>query len=166
MDADSPLMEAGVDSLGAVELRNQLQLVNKSGMSLPSTLIFDHPTARQLALMLTPALSPTAVRSRASADELLWTRAEVSVDGMSVILPRAMSSPLAAERMAACSHNAISEVPTARWELGDGSLLPEPVTCRVRHGGFVWGIELADHVTFSISRAEAAAMDPCQRCCC
>ena len=134
MDADSPLMEAVVDSLGAVELRNQLQLVNKSGMSLPSTLIFDHPTARQLALMLTPALSPTTVSSPGLTDELLCTQAVVSVDGMSVTLPRGSNSPLAAERMAACSHNTISEVPTTRWEVGGGSLLAEPVTrsCETR----------------------------------
>ena len=56
VDADAPLMEAGVDSLGAVELRNQLQGV-ADGQSLPSTLVFDHPTARQLASLLQPKQS-------------------------------------------------------------------------------------------------------------
>ena len=52
VDADAPLLEVGVDSLGAVELRNLLQQATDSGTSLPSTLIFDHPTARQLAAAL------------------------------------------------------------------------------------------------------------------
>lgn len=53
---DEPLMEAGLDSIGAVELRNSV--VSKYGIDLPATISFDQPTVRALAEYLAAMLAP------------------------------------------------------------------------------------------------------------
>jgi len=47
---DKPLRDLGLDSLMAVELRNAL--ARRAGVSLPSTLAFDHPTSAAIARYL------------------------------------------------------------------------------------------------------------------
>jgi acyl carrier protein len=55
--ADQPLMEAGLDSIGAVELRNAVAA--KFGVELAATATLDHPTAAALAAHLVALSSRT-----------------------------------------------------------------------------------------------------------
>ena len=50
---DEPLIAAGLDSLGAVELRNVLQARMPPGIELPATLLFDHPSVEALTSFIT-----------------------------------------------------------------------------------------------------------------
>ena len=60
--ADQPLMEAGLDSLGAVELRAQLERV--TGAELPATVMFDYPSMGAMASFIASLIVPHQVCNR------------------------------------------------------------------------------------------------------
>ncbi|QBI54871.1 type I polyketide synthase [Streptomonospora litoralis] len=69
IDSEQGLLDAGFDSLTAVELRNRLN--KATGLRLPVTLLFDYPTAAAIGEYLCGELLPDPeARARAELDEL------------------------------------------------------------------------------------------------
>ena len=56
VSAEAPLTSAGLDSLRAVELRKAL--AGLTGLELPSTLVFDYPSAQAIAELVAGQLTP------------------------------------------------------------------------------------------------------------
>ena len=68
VDPHVPLMEAGLDSLGAVELRSALS--SAFNVELPATLTFDHPTIAALGRHLAAIAQPMG--DQVLADLTFW----------------------------------------------------------------------------------------------
>ena len=67
---DQEFKELGFDSLGAVEFRNRLK--SATGLKLPTTAVFDHPTPTALAQYLSRALD-TDVACPAEKKKATWS---------------------------------------------------------------------------------------------
>ncbi|MET9558356.1 type I polyketide synthase [Streptomyces sp. NPDC006645] len=156
--------DIGFDSMAAVELRNQMGLA--TGLRLPSTVVFDHPSPQALASYVVSRLAqpkaPAAPRARrgSAADE------PIAIVGMACRYPGGVSSPDDLWRVVSEDVDAVSGFPSNRgWDL-EGLYDPDPEkagTSYTRHGGFLHDADLFDAEFFGMSPREATATDPQQR---
>ena len=106
---DEPLMAAGLDSLGAVELRNTLEA--SMGVELPGTLVFDYPTAQVLSELI---CSLTGSNVDASEPVTRLTDVRLDVDGIPASLSRFISASTLSSRVDNLDH--LHRVPLSRWD--------------------------------------------------
>jgi hypothetical protein len=154
-------------SAGAVELLDRLDTL--TGLSLPTTLVFDRPTPTDVARYLRDALFgdgpgshplPDATQDRSSEDD------PVVIVAMGCRYPGDVNSPDDLWDLVARGGDAISGFPADRgWDL-DALYDPDPDrigTTYTRHGGFLHHAAEFDAGLFGIAPREALAMDPQQR---
>ncbi|MFC5813330.1 type I polyketide synthase, partial [Streptomyces heilongjiangensis] len=170
VDGAYAFKELGFDSVSAVELRNRLTA--RTGLTIPTTVVFDHPTPLALAAHLrllalgrpadgpAPASLTTCMPLPAPDDD------PVVIVSMGCRYPGGIASPDDLWRVVTEGEDVISGLPTDRGWPTTGFYDPDPDhpgTSYVRHGGFLHDAGEFDAAFFGISPREAAAMDPQQR---
>eukprot|EP00439_Symbiodinium_sp_Y106_P082827 s510_g22.t1 len=166
--ADAPLMEQGLDSLAAVELRNRLSRA-LCIPGLPATMVFDYPTASNLASFLKSRMAPPAAAGPGAVPEVPPPAAPEAAPDARPTRPRPTRSlgiGKSVLRAASCievrGQDAVHQVSIERWDMSM-YFGEDPPRSYSRHGSFFDGLELFDADHFGLSASEAAGMGPAQR---
>ncbi|MBL0781749.1 hypothetical protein G6541_33755, partial [Streptomyces albidoflavus] len=145
--------DLGFDSLTAVELRNRL--ASATGLRLPATLVFDHPTPRDLAGFLCAELAGrdgsadtgTSRSGSSAAQPVAVTDEPVAIVGMSCRYPGGVRSPGELWELVASGRDGVGGFPLDRgWQLDASG-----VGGYARTGGFLYDAAEFDAGLFGIS---------------
>ncbi|MEU8193922.1 SDR family NAD(P)-dependent oxidoreductase [Microbispora amethystogenes] len=192
VEAELTFKELGLDSLGAVELRDALAAA--TGLPLPATVTFDHPTPLALSHHLCALSAAGAPAGGTASDARGGATGGIAASGAAAHAPVPSFSPPAAGDRADDEPIALvamagrwpggADTPEKLWDLvldgadavtafpvnrdWDAEALHDPAESRqgtsvTGEGGFLHDADRFDAEFFGISPREAAAMDPQQR---
>ena len=175
VSVDQPLMEAGLDSLSAVELRNELG--DKFGMELPATVMFDYPSIKALAGFIyervaprsSVALVPLSYIDRAALPvEPTKTSSLPTTDvvGISARYPGQTVGTNGFWETIMSAADLQRRVPFDRWDLESVyavDVIPGTMTMNAPFAAFCDNVGYFDAAAFRMSPSEAIGMDPQQR---
>ncbi|MFI1660048.1 SDR family NAD(P)-dependent oxidoreductase, partial [Streptomyces sp. NPDC020472] len=176
VDVTTGFKDLGFDSLSAVELRNRINAA--TGLRLPATLVFDHPSPQALVAHLRERLTSSGVPGASGGSAPAPARRTVAgsgagdayepiaIVGMACRFPGGVSSPEDLWRLVSEGTDAIGPFPEDRgWDL-ENLYDPDPEAVgrsSTDQGGFLYRAGEFDAEFFGISPREATAMDPQQR---
>ena len=151
----SGFMDLGVDSLDAVRL---VQNVNvRLGLSLGNSILFEHPSVRELAAFVHEQLQgqPARPLSRSSdPSSKLQEQRRLFLAGATSRWPCNGTSDF---ELSPSGGDALRQIPSARWNISSHA------ESAAHFGSFVLHAELFDSPFFGMSQAEVIATDPQQR---
>ncbi|MCZ0728867.1 SDR family NAD(P)-dependent oxidoreductase, partial [Mycolicibacterium iranicum] len=178
LDPVADFQTLGFDSLTAVELRNRLK--SATGLTLPSTLIFDYPTPAAVADYVGQQIpesqrpesggdgpvraQPDDEKRTASVADLMAPTSGFAIVGYAGRFPGATDAEEFWQVLRE-GRDTISEVPKDRWDV-DEFFDPEPGApgkVVTRRAGFVDDIRGFDAPFFGMSAREVRLMDPQHR---
>ena len=168
IDANAPLMSAGLDSLSAVDFVSTL--ATKLGLEIAPTALFDHPTINSLASFLSSELASTTAKTQTECQEggrevesiiqLRDTTRErmVNITAWNFSVAGGITTPSELRSLSMRALAVNTDVPLARWAVPTPGAGPSSA-----YGSFMSTDQLSfDHGAFGISLAEARSMDPQQ----
>ncbi|NUT95090.1 MAG: SDR family NAD(P)-dependent oxidoreductase, partial [Saccharothrix sp.] len=158
--ADRAFAELGFDSLASVDLGNRLSAA--TGLRLPSSLVFDHPTPAVLAAHLREQLSGATRRpvevAAAPVDQ------PIAIVATACRFPGGITSPEDLWDLLEREADAVGDLPRDRgWDLHALGATDGRGTSATAKGAFLDAAADFDPEFFGISPREALAMDPQQR---
>ncbi|MET7687316.1 type I polyketide synthase [Streptomyces sp. NPDC005483] len=162
IDPHTAFADLGLTSMGAMTLWHRLSL--RTGLRLPATLVWDHPTPAAVAAHLDERLHGGA---RETAHPRRGPAAEpIAIVAVGCRYPGGVRSPEDLWRLVSDEVDATGEFPADRgWDV-DALYHPDPDrlgTTYTRRGGFLTDAADFDPLFFGISPREATATDPQHR---
>lgn len=162
VDPEMPLMDLGIDSIMALEIKKQLEA--DTGQSMRATLIFDYPTINKIAEYFSVALYGEE-EGAAQVTSGHYHGEPIAIIGIGCKMPKAPNGPADFWRLLSNGECGINDAPSERWDLE--RYLDRNPDARGKtytlSAGLIDDIESFDGKLFGIAPRELESMEPQQR---